>query len=504
MGVVEATTARGRERVLGEELSLFRPEFNGSIRVEARVERLTSDAGAILLREVLERLGISSWLAERLVDSRRPDLITHPLPELLNTSLLLLAQGWRDQDDADALRDDAVFRLAVSTRKGISPLKSRPAEERAKSHNPSEPDGLPSQPTLSRAVRMLSSEENRRTLRHAPLEVAARRLKAARGGHRLRYATVDVDSLPIEVHGHQPFSEHNGHYHARIYHPLIASIAETGDLIDAWLRPGNVHTADGALEFIPQLLNRVETALCQVAAVRIDAGFPEEKLLSMLEERQTPYVARVKNNPMLDRMALPYLNRPVGRPPKEPRTWLHEMTYQAKSWSRPRRVVLVVLERAGELFLHHFWLITNWLPSQMDGSALLGMYRERGTAEGHMGELMSVLQPALSSSPRPKSHYRGEVPEKRFPSGDSFEQNETLLLLNVLAYQMAHAARTLLESATHEGWSMSRFRERVLRVAARVLVHERRAVLVIAQSSARLWELLWRKLRYLDTVQLVT
>jgi hypothetical protein len=486
---------------LGEELPLFQPKFNGSIRVEARAERLTSDAGAVLLREVLERLGITDWLAERLVDSRNPERITHPLPELLNTSLLLLGQGWRDQDDADVLRDDAVFRLAVSGRRGISPLESRPVEERKKNHNPDAPDGLASQPTLSRAVRMLSSEENRTTLREGILETAARRIKARRGGHRLRYVNVDIDSLPIEVHGHQPFSEHNGHYHARVYHPLIASVAETGDLLDAWLRPGNVHTADGALEFIPQLLDRVERDLCQVAAVRIDAGFPEEKLLSMLEQRQTPYVARVKNNPVLDRMALPFLNRPVGRPPNEPRTWLYEMTYQADSWSRARRVVLVVLEREGELFLHHFWLITNWLPSQMEGAALLDMYRQRGTAEGHMGELMSVLQPALSSSPRPKSHYRGEVPETRFPSGDSFEQNEVLLLLNVLAYQMVHAARVMLETATGDGWSMKRFRERVLRIAARVLVHERRAVLVIAKSSARLWDMLWRNLRLLRVAE---
>lgn len=480
---------------MGEELPLFRSEFNGSIRVEAREERLTSDAGAVLLREVLERLGITEWLAERLEDSRRPDLITHPLKELLTTSLLLLAQGWRDQDDADVLRDDPVFRLAASGRKGISPLESRPTEERARNRNPDVPDGLASQPTLSRTEGMLSTHHNSTVLREGILEFAARRIKAGRNGHRPRYLTIDIDSVPVEVHGHQPLSEYNGHYHANIYHPLIASAGEHGDLLDAWLRAGSVHTADCASEFILPLLDRVERDLCQVAAVRMDAGFPEEKLLSALEERGTPYVARVKNNKVLDRMADPYLTRPVGRPPKEPRTWFHELTYQAGSWSKARRVVLVTQEREGELFLHHFWLITNWTPSQMDGAALLERYRKRGTAEGHMGELMDVLQPALSSSPRPKSHYRGEEPQKRYPSRESFEQNEVRLLLNILAYEAVHAARVLLETATGEGWGLKRFRERVLRVAARVLVHERRAVLVIAKSAARLWELLWRKLR---------
>ena len=44
-------------------------------------------------------------------------------------------------------------------------------------------------------------------------------------------------------------------------------------------------------------------------------------------------------------------------------------------------------------------------------------YRQRGTAEGYLGELMNVLRPALSSSPRPKGHYRGKEPRKRCPSG---------------------------------------------------------------------------------------
>lgn len=484
------------------DLTPFRANFNSSLRIESRPERLTSEAGAVVLREVMDRIGIIKWLGERLDDPRNPEFVTHSLPELMRTSLLLLGQGWRDQDDADTLRDDAALRLAVSDRRGLGPLETRDDHEDGEpaSKNPPVPDGLASQPTLSRFGRALSTVHNRTVLRLALLEVAARRFRAGRGGHRQRNLTIDVDSLPIEVHGQQPGSEYNGHYHCRIYHPLIASVADTGDLLDVQLRAGTAHTAAGGIDFILPLLDDVERELCQVAAVRIDAGFPEENLLGSLEGRGTHYVAREKNNAVLNRMAAPFLKRPVGRPPIEPRTWFHELSYQAKSWSRARRVVLVTLERHGQLFLDHFWLITSWTAEQMDGPALLEMYRKRGTAEGHMGELMDVLRPALSSSARPKSHYRGKVPSRRSPSIDAFAHNEVILLLNALAYNIAHAGRVLMETASGEGWSLRRFRERVLRVAARVIVHSRRATLVLGEGAAKLWHALWSRLAVFHAV----
>lgn len=482
---------------MGEKMTEIRARFNGSFRIESRPERLSGEAGASILREIMERLGILPWLTTHLTDPRNQDLITHPFSELLTTALLLIAMGWRDRDDADALRNDPVLRLVVSERRGISPLLS-PDNDGDKM--PQVPDGLSSQPTQSRLLAALSTTANRSVLRESLLEVAARRLRAGRGGHRLRYLTLDIDSIPIEVYGKQPGSEYNGHYHARIYHPLVCSVAETGDMLDAVLREGTAYTADGGIDFLLPLLDRVEQKMCQVASVRMDAGFPEEHLLAALEQRGTPYVARIKNNAVLDRMAVPHLRRPVGRPPHEPRTWFYEMDYQAQAWSRKRRVVLVVLERPGHLLLDYFWLLTSWTCEQLSGEDLLELYRQRGTAEGHQGELKSVLEPALSSSPRPKSTYRGQRPKRTSVSIDAFAHNETLLLLNLLAYNILHVARVLIEVISKEGWSLKRLRERVLRVPARILLHGRRAVLVIGEAASGLWERLWRKLADFEAV----
>ena len=116
---------------------------------------------------------------------------------------------------------------------------------------------------------------------------------------------IDLDSLPAEVHGRQPGSEWNGYYRARVYHPLVASVGETGDLLDVRLRRGAAHTAAGGLRFIVEVLDRAELFLCEKAMVRFDAGYPGEELMAALEARGTHYVARVRNNAVLKRLALP-------------------------------------------------------------------------------------------------------------------------------------------------------------------------------------------------------
>jgi hypothetical protein len=474
---------------MGEILKDFGLKFNGSIRLEAREERLTAEAGALLLREVDERLGLSRWLGERLEDPRDEQRITHPLTELVRTHMVMLGQGWRDQDDADELRQDAALRLSVSERKSTGPLRQQEGE----------PQGLASQPTLSRTVGILAREHNQQVLREGLVWQTGRRLRAKQPqGQKLEQVTVDVDSLPVEVHGQQPGSAYNGHYHSRIYHPLVALVAQTGDILDVQLREGQVHTANAALEFIEPVLQRVEQHVSQKVALRMDAGFPEDRLLSHLEQRGTLYVARVRNTSVLkDEAALPRFFH-LGMPRGQPQTFFYEWQYQAQGWSRPRRAVLVLQQVQGELFPNAFWLVTSWTAEQMSAPDLLEHYRQRGTAEAHMGELMDVLAPALSSAPRPKRHYRGQPPVERTVSVDSFAHNQVRLLLNALAYNLVHATRALLEDSTGEGWSLLRVRQRVLKVASRLLVHSRRVILVIGQQAAGYWRALWHTLRALD------
>lgn len=467
--------------------TLFPLEFNRSIHLEARPECVSGESGSLLMRELMDRLGYPQLLARHLRDPRDPARVKHPFIELLRTALLMLVQGWGDQSDVQLLRNDPALRLAVSSRRGQRPF--REAVDR-------EPDGLCSQPTLSRLLQDLGFPENLSGLLAFLLDAAERRMGLGQCVC-LRETTVDLDSLPREAFGHQPGSAWNRHYGMRCYHPVVAR-SEWGDYLGAKLRPGNVHTADGGLAFVLPILRRART-WAQAVWLRIDAGFPEPKLLEALEEEEFLYVARLKTNAVLERLAAPYLALPRDSASGEERVWTHELQYQAGSWTHPRRVVLVIVERAreqGELFVDHFFLLSN-ASVAITGEALLERYRKRGAAEKDFGDWNQALGGSLSSAPRPKTHYRGRQIDAPYDEPDSFAANEARLLLELIAANLLHAgAELLVRDEVRQGGRMSRerFRQRVLKVTGRALLGSRTIRFVIDAARAALWSRFMRML----------
>jgi len=91
---------------------------------------LTSDAGVLVLAEIERRLGIAERLAGCLSDPRDPGRTRHTLAEVIRFRTLMVAAGYRDANDSDALRADPAFKMAV----GLLPesgadicVRSRPA-----------------------------------------------------------------------------------------------------------------------------------------------------------------------------------------------------------------------------------------------------------------------------------------------------------------------------------------------------------------------------------------
>lgn len=487
--------------------TVIQPTFNRSVRVEAREERLTSDAGAILIREVMDRIHLMDWLGARLFDPRNASMITHPLVELVRTELILLVQGWTDSDDTDFLRDDPAFRIAVSNRKQDAALRTP--------DGPLVPDGLASQPTLSRLLAAMAHPVNQTLLQEANLFLARKRCRWMEGRKRYKQLTLDVDSLPVKVHGHQAGAAYNKHFHQVCYHPLVFGSADIRTLFGAVLREGQVHTANGAVEELAKHLDFVQTHLADKVTVRGDAGFPSGGLLTSLEERGCPYVFRFTEyspliGPAQDRVNH-YLKDLCERPTevREKEFGCYEMRYKADGWKHSRRVVLVILTPPeGELDIpRHFFLITNYSADTMIGELLVDLYRERGIYEDMLGQLKSTLTPQLASTTRPKTHYRGQEPKKRTASRDAFATNQAILSMNTLAFNLLGTIAALHERALRRSGRPRKYgrasnritlgsvRLYYLKVPARVTLHARRVWFSIGEKAAALWQCLWK---YLD------
>ena len=106
---------------------------------------------------------------------------------------------------------------------------------------------------------------------------------------------------------------------------------------------------------------------------------------------------------------------------------------------------------------------------------------------------MSVVSPALSSTSRRKSHYRGKEIRKREQGVDPFACNQVRLLLAGFGYQIMHVQRALLERMTGTGWSLRRLADRVLRTPARFTVSGRRITMTTGGASVH-WRMLARGL----------
>jgi len=446
---------------------LFEPAYNRSIKLRQVDSRITSDAGALLLREVDHRLGLTADLAEQLTDGRDPDRVRYTQTELLRQHLYALALGYAHQDDADLLAHDVAMKLSVWDRPGRKVVDER----------------LASQPSEWRLIDRLCGKGNRQALREALAEWVGRHQRAAGEGRKVVRGTVDIDPFPIEVHGRQRGGAYHGYYRKTIYHPIVASFSAEGSyesprlgegFVHAILRRGNAAGAEGAVRLVREAI-RKGRALASHLDVRIDAGLVEGKVLDALDDEGVRFVGRLKANAVLDRLATPHLSRSPGRPTREGDEFAVELgPYRAASWTRAYRLVLVVIDlpdpKTGlrELFPRHFFVVTNWRPEQKDAWALVEHYRRRGTFEDRLGEFNACLGGGLSAG--------------------SFEANETALLLKLLAFNLAGMLRGEMEDASGNGWDLWRLQKTVLKAGARVVEHGRRLIMDVAQAAGVLWE----------------
>ena len=309
----------------------FQFEFNGFLKVAFQGSRITSDAGLLLVRELDERLGLATLIAEHLSDSRQGLNTQFGLADLLRQSVYSRLAGYEDLNDAVRVSADPTFRLIGS-------------------------------PT--RAGRIV----------------------------------IAMDSSESPVHGAQEGSAYNGHFTSVCYHPLFL-FNEHGDCLAATLRPGNVPSADDWDDLLVPELERQQAEGTRVA-FRADAAFAKPEIYDTLEQRDVDYAIRMPANKSLEVEIEDILFRLPGRPSRKPLVRYKSFRYQAKSWTRPRRIVAKVEHHRGELFPRVGFIVTSMvLPSR----SVVRFYNKRGTAEQWIKEgkaghpLDAVVVPSFPS-----------------------------------------------------------------------------------------------------------
>jgi hypothetical protein len=228
-------------------------------------ERLVADAGVVLPATLAARLGI-----EALVD-RAVDLGDRPGAANAGSKVMSLigamALGADSIDDCDILRAGRTAAVL--------------------GHRVAAPSTLG---TFLRAFTFGHVRQLDRVL-GAALE-RAWRAGAGPGDDRL---VVDVDSFVGEVHGYQKQGASFGYTSERGYHPLLASRADTGEVLHIRLRKGSANTARGALRFVEELIARTERAgATGEKLLRTDSGFWSNKVFARLERAGWRYSIGVR------------------------------------------------------------------------------------------------------------------------------------------------------------------------------------------------------------------
>ena len=140
---------------------------------------------------------------------------------------------------------------------------------------------------------------------------------------------------------------------------------------------GNVHSAEDWRLVLEPVIARYRERGVDLY-FRADAAFAKPEIYELLEAEGIRYAIRLPANQVLQRRIGHLLTRPVGRPPKKPIVSYASFHYQAKGWTRARRVVAKVEWHQGELYPRVGFIVTNLT---RPNERVVKFYNGRGTAE---------------------------------------------------------------------------------------------------------------------------
>jgi hypothetical protein len=427
----------------------FTAHFSRRVEAGFTAGQVSSDGGALLLREAERRINLLGRLAGCFRDGRNQDLVEHELPEMLSQRIYGLALGYEDLNDHEQLRSDPLLGLLSGKRKLDEPLAGKS--------------------TLNRL------ELTGRTGRYHKIAYSAEAidrllvdLYLESHGVMPGEVVLDLDATDIPLYGHQPQRFFHGYYDSYCYLPLYIFAGD--QLLCARLRPANQDAAAGSVEEAIRIVEQLRQRWPEVKIVlRADSGFCREVLMAWCEQNHVDYVFGLQRNQRLRRVIgaqmhqAHRLHQTTGKATR----LFAEFDYRThKGWSRARRVVAKAehLDK-GE---NPRFVVTSLSPQRWAAQELYEkFYCARGEMENRIKEQMCLFADRLST--------------------DEMKGNQLRLYFSALAYTLVEALRRLALKGTE--WAQTQvdtIRLKLLKIGAIVRISARRVVLKM--SSAYPWK----------------
>ena len=445
--------------------STFEFQAHFSRQVVARFDggAMTSDAGALLLRQTDRRLNLLPRLAACFDDRRQPWLISHTVPELVAQRVYALALGYEDLSDHDQLRDDPLLGvLSGKRRAGQQPLAGKS--------------------TLNRLE--LSVEEPSRYkkihYRQQAIDELLVGLFVEAHAEPPERIVLDLDTTDLPLHGHQEGRFFHGYYDSYCYLPLYIFSGE--HLLCARLRTADQDAAAGSKEEVERIVGQIRAAWPEVEIIlRADSGFCRDELMQWCEEHGVKYVLGFARNDRLRRMIEAQMAEAARQHAEtgKPARVFTEFAYQTTSgsWSRARRVVAKAEQLEGKE--NPRFVVTNLSAQPWPAQRLYEeLYCQRGEMENRIKEQLSL--------------FAGRV------STETLRANQLRLYFSAMAYVLMHGLRRLgLKGTELERAQATTIRLRLLKIGAQIRITARKVWLSMASSFPlqRLFGQVWAALR---------
>ncbi len=405
-------------------LSGLSPVQSKSLTAAQDAGNLSSNGGAVVLREAALRLRLAETIASALPETRNPLLVTHSYADMVTARMIAIACGYEDADDLDALRHDPALKIACG----------RAPETGA---------ALPSQPTISRMENLADFKVLYR--------IGINNIDLFCRSYAVPPASIvlDIDDTNDRVYGGQQLALFNTHAGGHCFQPIHIFEGNSGKPILSLIRPGKRPSGAEIARVLRHVIHRIRRRWPKVAIlVRGDGHYCAPEVLNLLRKQGCDYILGLPTNAKLDALATPWREqcRMRWKPALSSVRRFHQFKYAAGSWSNAEMVIARV--EATSLGTDARFIVTN-----LSGRGKV-LYEKVYCARGRMENLIKDLK-LYTRSDKTACH--------------RWQANQFRLFLHQGAYWLLHSVRSAAPKKSRwRGATFATIRQLLVKIACRV------------------------------------